>query len=89
MKLKTRILLLLFIVMMSTVFTACQSGEHKKAKDTVTVYVSNISYLSTYAPYIESQFPDLNIRFIAGIVPEDYHAQVFFENANRIYKLGL
>ena len=29
------------------------------------------------------------IRFIAGIVPEDYHAQVFFENANRIYKLGL
>ena len=66
MKLKTRILLLLFIVMMSTVFTACQSGEHKKAKDTVTVYVSNISYLSTYAPYIESQFPDLNIRFIAG-----------------------
>ena len=29
------------------------------------------------------------IRFVEDIVPEKYHEKVFFENANRIYKLNL
>ena len=66
MKLKSRILLLLFITMIATVLAACYTADHKKDKDTITVYLSNVSYLSNYAPYIQSQFPELDIRFIAG-----------------------
>ena len=29
------------------------------------------------------------IAFIKKLVPEKYHEKVFFQNANRIYKLGL
>ncbi len=30
-----------------------------------------------------------NIDIIAGIIPEAHHSKVFFENANRIYRMGL
>ena len=55
---------LLIIMLLS--LTACKSIEEKAQEDTITVYLSNISYLSTYAPYIQSQFPDLNIHFTVG-----------------------
>ena len=29
------------------------------------------------------------IEFVEDIVPEKFHRKVFFENANRIYKLNL
>lgn len=60
-----------------------------------------VSMLRGWMAYVENwdkflfgtDFPAVNlgnyIDFIARLVPERYHERVFFENANRVYQMGL
>lgn len=60
-----------------------------------------VSMLRGWMAYVEdpgkfmfgTDFPAVNldnyIRFIRGLVPEAWHQAVFFDNANRVYRLGL
>ena len=66
MKKTQKFCLLLSTIVTVTILTACTLNQNKHQDDTITVYLSDVSYLSTYAPYIQSQFPDLNIHFTVG-----------------------
>lgn len=53
-----------------------------------------MAYVDDYSRFLfGTDFPAVNIgnyiKFIQRLVPEEHHAAVFFENANRVYKLGL
>ena len=48
-------------------------GKQDKQEDTITVYLSNASFLSEYAPYIQKQLPDVDIDFIVGRDTVDFY----------------
>ena len=66
------LLLALFMVML--LFAGC--GEDNTAKedaDTVTVYLWTNAMYENYAPYIQSQLPDVNVQFVVGNNDLDFY----------------
>jgi len=60
----------------------------------LTILRSWIEYVDDYSNFMYgTDWPLVNISdyidFISRVIPEKYHEKIFFENANRIYQLGL
>ncbi len=72
---KTKSLCLLMVLMMLvTLFAGCgASSTAKEDADTITVYLWTTAMYEEYAPYIQSQLPDINIQFVVGNNDLDFY----------------
>lgn len=62
---------LMALVMAVSLLTGCgtktaENVEKQEDAQTIQVYLWSTSLYETYAPYIQSQLPDVNIEFIVG-----------------------
>ena len=69
---------LMALVMAVSLLTGCgtknaESVEKKEDAQTIQVYLWTNSLYETYAPYIQSQLPDVNIEFIVGNNDLDFY----------------
>ena len=69
---------LMALVMGLSVLTGCgtknaESVEKKEDAQTIQVYLWTNNLYETYAPYIQSQLPDVNIEFIVGNNDLDFY----------------
>ena len=69
---------LMALVMAVSMLTGCgtknaESVEKKEDAQTIQVYLWTNSLYETYAPYIQSQLPDVNIEFIVGNNDLDFY----------------
>lgn len=71
---KKRLCLLLALIMIMTLFGGCgSSNTAKEDADTITVYLWTTAMYEKYAPYIQSQLPDINIQFVVGNNDLDFY----------------
>ena len=69
---------LMALVMAVSLLTGCETKTAKNVKkqedaQTIQVYLWSTSLYETYAPYIQSQLPDVNIEFIVGNNDLDFY----------------
>ena len=64
---------ILTVAMMATVLSGCGTSKKKEEEDTITVYLWSTGLYDKYAPYIQSQLPDVNIEFVVGINDLDFY----------------
>ena len=71
---KKKICLLLVLIMIKTLFAGCGANNTaKEDADTITVYLWTTAMYEKYAPYIQSQLPDVNIQFVVGNNDLDFY----------------
>ncbi|MGN0577294.1 MAG: extracellular solute-binding protein [Ruminiclostridium sp.] len=56
-----------------TLFSGCNSATESEDKETISVYLWTTALYEKYAPYIQSQLPDVNIQFIVGNNDLDFY----------------
>lgn len=72
--LKKWICLLLVCVMALGLLAGCGTGNTaKEDADTITVYMWSTAMYDKYAPYVQSQLPDVNIQFVVGNNDLDFY----------------
>ena len=55
-------------------FAGCGAKtEEKEDADTITVYMWSAGLYDSYAPYIQSQLPDVNVQFVVGNNDLDFY----------------
>lgn len=64
---------LLAVMMMATLLSGCGSAKEKEQEETITVYLWTNAMYEKYAPYIQSQLPDVNIQFVVGNNDLDFY----------------
>lgn len=69
---------LMALVMAVSLLTGCgtktaKNVEKQEDAQTIQVYLWSTSLYETYAPYIQSQLPDVNIEFIVGNNDLDFY----------------
>ena len=69
---------LMALVMAVSLLTGCgtktaENVEKQEDAQTIQVYLWSTSLYETYAPYIQSQLPDVNIEFIVGNNDLDFY----------------
>ena len=69
---------LMALVMAVSLLTGCgtknaENVEKQEDAQTIQVYLWTNNLYETYAPYIQSQLPDVNIEFIAGNNDLDFY----------------
>ena len=64
-KIKKKLVLVLLLLAIFLV-SACGSNKEQKQERPITVYLWSIELLREYAPYVQSQLPDLDIHFVVG-----------------------
>lgn len=57
---------ILAAVMITTLFSGCGTSNESEDAETISVYLWSNALNETYAPYIQSQLPDVNIEFVVG-----------------------
>ena len=70
--------LLMALVLGVSLLTGCsgkaaERAEMKEDAETIQVYLWSTSLYETYAPYVQSQLPDVNIEFIVGNNDLDFY----------------
>ena len=71
---KRRICLLLVLIMIVTLCAGCGvESTAKEDEDTITVYLWTNAMYEKYAPYIQSQLPNMNIQFVVGNNDLDFY----------------
>ena len=70
--------LLMALVLGVSLLTGCsgkkaERAEMKEDAETIQVYLWTNSLYETYAPYVQSQLPDVNIEFIVGNNDLDFY----------------
>ena len=67
--------LLAVLVTVACLLTGCgtQKSEAQEDAETIQVYLWNTTLYEKYAPYIQSQLPDVNIEFIVGNNDLDFY----------------
>ena len=66
--------LLLSLIMIIALFTGCAANSTaKEDANTITVYLWTDAMYENYAPYIQSQLPDVNIQFVVGNNDLDFY----------------
>ena len=67
--------LLAVLVTVACLLTGCgtQKNEAREDAETIQVYLWNTTLYEKYAPYIQSQLPDVNIEFIVGNNDLDFY----------------
>lgn len=73
MKIKRLICSLLAMTMAVAMMTGCEANVTKEDADTITVYLWSVTLYESYAPYIQSQLPDVNIEFVVGNNDLDFY----------------
>lgn len=73
MKIKRLICSLLAMTMVVAMMTGCEANVTKEDADTITVYLWSTNLYESYAPYIQSQLPDVNIEFVVGNNDLDFY----------------
>ena len=64
---KKKICLLLVLTMVVTLFAGCGANNTaEEDSDAITVYLWTTAMYEKYAPYIQSQLPDINIQTLYG-----------------------
>lgn len=61
------------ILMILTVLSGCTASETMEDEDTITVYLWSTVLYDSFAPYIQSQLPDVNIEFVVGNNDLDFY----------------
>ena len=77
-KMKTRNRIKLITALVSVIILSLLSGcgaktASKEEEDTITVYMWSAALYNSYAPFIQSQLPDVNIQFIVGNNDLDFY----------------
>ena len=67
--------LLAVLAAAACLLTGCgaQKSEAQEDAETIQVYLWNTTLYENYAPYIQSQLPDVNIEFIVGNNDLDFY----------------
>ena len=61
-------------VMEAVLLTGCGANQEvREDRDTITVYLWSTTLYDSYAPYIQSQLPDVNIEFVVGNNDLDFY----------------
>ena len=60
-------------VMAVALFSGCNSSTESEDKETISVYLWTTVLYEKYAPYIQSQLPDVNVQFIVGNNDLDFY----------------
>ena len=60
-------------VMALTLLPGCAATAQKEDEDTITVYLWSNMLNESFAPYIQSQLPDVNIEFVVGNNDLDFY----------------
>lgn len=69
MKIKQRkkvMTIILLIMTMLSLWSGCSENTENERENTITVYLWSAVLYDRYAPYIQSELPDVNIEFIVG-----------------------
>lgn len=64
---------ILTVVMVAAMLSGCEASKEKEQAETFTVYLWSTALYDTYAPYIQSQLPDMNIEFVVGQNDLDFY----------------
>ena len=64
---------LIAAAMTVTLFSGCNNTTENEDKETISVYLWTTVLYEKYAPYIQSQLPDVNIQFIVGNNDLDFY----------------
>lgn len=60
--------------MMTTMFfSSCTANTEKEDAETISVYLWSTALYESFAPYIQSQLPDVNIQFVVGNNDLDFY----------------
>ena len=59
--------------MAAWVFTGCEATDKKEKADSISVYLWSTALYDTYAPYIQSKLPDVDIEFVVGNNDLDFY----------------
>lgn len=59
--------------MTALLFTGCGALDKKEKADSISVYLWSAVLYDTYAPYIQSQLPDVDIEFVVGNNDLDFY----------------
>lgn len=76
MKKKKRMSLIsavLAVVMTVTLLAGCGGKDNNGKADSISVYLWSIALYDTYAPYIQSKLPDVDIEFVVGNNDLDFY----------------
>lgn len=66
--------LLLSLILVLGLFTGCAANNTaKEDADTITVYLWTDAMYEKFAPYIQSQLPDVNVQFVVGNNDLDFY----------------
>ena len=69
-----RRLISMMLAAVMALLTGCGAGKTEdEGADTITVYMWSTQLYESYAPYIQSQLPDVNIEFVVGNNDLDYY----------------
>lgn len=61
------------VVMTLTLLPGCGDSKEKEDTDTISVYLWSTTLYDSYAPYIQSRLPDVNIEFVVGNNDLDFY----------------
>lgn len=61
------------VVMALSLLSGCGADDTKEDADTISVYLWSTTLYDSYAPYIQSRFPDVNIEFVVGNNDLDFY----------------
>lgn len=56
-----------------SLFAGCGATDQKEKADSISVYMWSTTLYDTYAPYIQSQLPDVDIEFVVGNNDLDFY----------------
>ena len=73
MKIKKTVSLLLALAVAASALAGCGTDNKKEDADTISVYLWSTTLYDSYAPYIQSQLPDVNIEFVVGNNDLDFY----------------
>ncbi|MGN0691375.1 MAG: carbohydrate ABC transporter substrate-binding protein, partial [Oscillospiraceae bacterium] len=57
----------------ASLFSGCGANNTKEDEETISVYLWSTALYESYAPYIQSQLPDVNIQFVVGNNDLDFY----------------
>ena len=63
----------LFVIVLSVSLMLGCNKQNKEEKQTIQVYLWTTTLYEKYAPYIQSQLPDVNIEFVVGNNDLDFY----------------
>ena len=70
---KRMVAAVLAVLLAVSLLSGCAASEKREDAETITVYLWSNAMLNSFAPYIQSQLPDVNIEFVVGNNDLDFY----------------